>query len=312
MHAADVARIVSGLLDYRTNDLVDGDGRALGEVSSPRYDPARTELVACPYADARRGQPMNLSALRQLAAPWPALPSTVRALAGPAPTVHRTWWVSLAGTVAPLLVDGPVPVGLSALYKTSLGLSQVTASLLLAEDGVADAPFAELGDDAAFFAFLDDGRWLVGQQQVCAGTAPQIREIARALAGGPPLGGPILAPLDTPSIAALVDLAAAVVGLQAACIGAVYAAVRRGADDGLSGTPAEAWLARTPPWLRAWAAVPNRPPDQVRRLYPTGGTPDVVERFLAGGPATAGVLAERFDVAIRALCAQPDRAAPGI
>ena len=42
----------------------------------------------------------------------------------------------------------PIPVALAALYKTSLGLSQVTAALLLADDGVADAPLAELGDGA--------------------------------------------------------------------------------------------------------------------------------------------------------------------
>ena len=308
----EAERIVSGLLAYRTNDLVDRDGRALGEVSSPRYDAQRTELVACPYPDGRRGQPMNLSALRQLAAPWPALLSTVRSLVGAEPTVHRVWWASLAGTAAPLLVDGPVPVGLSALYKASLGLSQVTSSLLLADDGVADVPFAELGDDASFFAFLDAGNWLVGQQQVCAGAAPQIREVARALAGGPPLRGPILAPLDAPSTGEIVDLAATLVGLQAACVCAVRAAVRRGAGEGLAGTPVEAWLGRTPPWLRALAAVPNRPPEQVRRLYPTGAIPDVVARFLEEGPASAGVLVERFDAAIRTLLDQPERADFGI
>ena len=49
------------------------DGRALGEISSLRYDPDRTEVVACPYADGRRGLPMNLSALRQLTGHWPAI-----------------------------------------------------------------------------------------------------------------------------------------------------------------------------------------------------------------------------------------------
>lgn len=294
----DVARIVDGLLGHHTNDLRDVDGRALGEVSSPHYDPDRTELVACPYADGRRGKPMNLSALRQLTVPWPALLATVRHLAGPRPTVHRAWWVSVAAITAPLLVDEPVPVGLSALYKTALGLSQVTSSLLLADDGVADAPFAALGDPQAFFAFLDQGRWLHGQLQVCAGSAPQIEQMADALAGGPPLAGEVLAPFTDPWFA---DLAAAVVGLQAAYVAAVYQAVRRGDGAGLAGTPAERWLERVPPWLRALLAVPNRPPEHVRRFYPEGCTPAPIERFLAAGPASAGALAVRFADAVAGL-----------
>lgn len=302
-------RIVAGLLGYETNDRLDGDGRPLGEISSPLYDPQRTEVVACPYADGRRGRPMNLSALRQLAEPWPAILATVRHLAGPAPTVHRVWWTSLAGTAAPLLVDGPVPVAISALYKAALGLSQVTSSLLLAADGVADTPFAALGDERAFFAFLDEGQWLHGQQQVCAGSAPQIREMAAALAGGPPLAGAILAPFADPGFA---DLAAEVVGVQAVYVASVTRAVRRGDGRGLQGTPAEAWMGRVPPWLRALASVPDRPPEHVRRWYPAGATPASVERFLAGGPASAGALAERFEDAIRTLAeAQTARAAFG-
>ena len=86
--------------------------------------------------------------------------------------------------------------------------------------------------------------------------------------------------------------------LQAAYLAAVYQAVRAGRADGLAGTPGEQWLSRVPPWLRAVLAVPNRPPEHARRLFPSGAAPRSVERFLDAGPGSAGELAARFSAAI--------------
>lgn len=255
-----LTELVEGLRTYRANRLVDADGRPLGEVSSPRWDPDRTEVVACPYPDRRAGRPMNRTALRQVSPVWPELLATFRALAGPSPTVHRAWRAALVGLSAPLLVPEPVPVVLSALYKTSLGLSQVTTDLLLAEDGVADAPFASLGDGEAFFDALDRGGWLLGQVQVCAGTRAMFVQLGEALAGAP--GEARLTPAlpdDPERIADVAALALADHALDAL---------------GAPGSP-------LPPWLRALVAVPDRPLAHVRRLFPTGATPPAIERRLA-------------------------------
>ena len=234
---------------------------------------------------------MNLTALRQLTAAWPALLGTVQALAGPDPTVHRAWRAAVACTSAPLLRPGPVPVAVGGLYKTALGLTQATTALLLADDGVADTPLAQLGGPDAFFAWLDDGGWLLGQVQVCAGSAPMIASMFRALCGeGAP--GPGL-DLDPPAL--WVDAACATVGLQVAYLAAAYGAVRRGQDAGIADTPAGTWLRAPPPWLRAVLAVPNRPPEHARRLFPAGRVPDVVTGFLDAGPADARTLHARFE-----------------
>ncbi|MEZ4241124.1 MAG: hypothetical protein R3F59_34185 [Myxococcota bacterium] len=205
--------LVRGLCDARALSLRDAEGRPLGEVSAPGYDEVPTEVVACPYADGRRGQPMNVTALRQLTGAWPALLGTVRTLSGPSPTAHRAWRTAVACTAAPLLVAEPVPVPLAALFKTALGLSQVTTALLLAADGVADTPLAALGTPAEAFDTLDRDGWLQGQLQVCAGSRPMIEQMWRALGGASDE-----APCDAFPWGDWLDEAAALVGLQVALL----------------------------------------------------------------------------------------------
>lgn len=238
---------------------MDEDGRPLGELSSPHYDRVHTVVVACPYPDARRGLPMNDSALRQIAPVWPAIVATIRALVGASPTVHQAWRVALVGISAPLLVEEPVPRLLSAFYKTSLGLSQITTRLLLAEEGVADAPFATLGDGDAFFAALDAHRWLHGQVQVCAGTRAMFVQLGDALCGRP--GPSALGPELAFDCVALADLAAEVVAGQVRALGAIQDARRAGEDRPLPHV--------LPPWLRAAAGIPGLTAAHAERLFPT-------------------------------------------
>lgn len=244
---------------YRANGLLDEDGRPLGELASPLYPQVVTEVVPCPYPDARHGWPMNASALRQIAPLWPAIVASVRALAGPAPTVHQAWRVALVGIAAPLLVEEPVPRLVSAFYKTSLGLSQITTRLLLTEEGVATVPFADLGDGATFFESLDANRWLHGQVQVCAGTRAMFVALGDALAGrpGPATLAPALAALDCAQVA---DGAAAVVVAQVRALGEIQDARRAGAE-----VPLPEGL---PPWLRAAAGIPGLSAAHAARLSP--------------------------------------------
>ncbi|MEQ1565274.1 MAG: hypothetical protein ABMA64_06520 [Myxococcota bacterium] len=270
-----------GLVDARAVDWLDVDGRPLGEVASARYDPAATRVVACPYPDRRRGLPMNASALGQVGPVWSATLAAVRALAEAlraaahreAPTVHDAWLIALAGISGPLRTGEPVPVATSALYKTSLGLSQITTHLLLAGDGVADTPFAELGSGAAWFDALDQGGWLLGAAQVCAGTRAMFVELGDALAGRAPLAGAPSAPgldLDTARVAAGTVAGHAVELLH------VDRARRAGKPFG---------AVSLPPWLRSLRSIPDRDPAEMLRLFPTGAAPPSVEWAIAHPPA---------------------------
>lgn len=232
---------------------------------------------------------MNRSALRQLGPCWPDVLALARFLAGPGPTVHGVFAAALTATAIPhAWPTDPVPRMLSVLYKSSLGMSQITAGLLLADDGVADAPFASLGDDAAFFRFLDDGRWLVGRDQACAGPEALIRELFRAVAMSPePARRPPV--LDGLDVDGLRSVAVDVAGRQALALLGTTECLAHGVRGGLEGSIADGWLAGScPAWMRTVLATPGRRPEHVRRLFPEGACPPALERLLREPPATPG------------------------
>lgn len=278
----------------------------MGEIGSPLYDPDTTELRTCPYADARRGLPMNQTALRQLSSCWTEVCAAAGWLAGPTGTAHRAWWAALAGTAAPAAharrhPGAPIPRVLSSLYKASLGFSQVLTATLLADDHVADTPLTQLGDAGAFFSVLDQGRWLVGAEQVCAGPAPMIQELYTVLAGqrahSPP---PELTALGDP--AAYADPWTAWVGVQVAFLGAVRQIIARGE------APADALerhLRPRIPCLRAALSVPGRRAEHARRLFPEGAAPEVLEAFLAAGDAPLQELIALRDRLLHQALARP-------
>lgn len=278
--------LVDGLLNFGAASLMDEDGRPVAEVASSAYPTVTTDLVVCPYADVRAGGMMNRSALRQMSAVWPELMGCFSALAGPEPTVGRAWAAAVTGISLPLVAAGPVPRLTAAVFKASLGLSQVFSAMLLSDDGVADAPLTALGDAAGFFAALDQGRWLVGADQVCAGSKPMIEQVFTAMTTGSSTPCP-------PEVLVLIErvgvLPPQVVGLHVAHLCALQRAARSG--DG------EAPVA-THPWLRAVFAVPNRPPAHARRLFERGKVPASVEDYLRVVPATRPVLDANFASAV--------------
>ena len=238
-------------------------------------------MVSCPYADVRKGAPMNRSALQQMAITWPALLASMGALAGPAPTVGRAWAAAVTGTALPLVAPSPVPRLTAALFKASLGLSQVFSAMCLSTPGVASLPLAALGNPRDFFAALDQGRWLVGAEQVCAGSQPMIEEAFAALCGG---GG--LAPAEVDALVRQVgSVPPTVVGLHVAYLAASARAARAG--DGEA-------PAAPHPWLRAVFAVPNRAPDHALRLFADGEAPPAVTRFLARGTGCRAEIDDAF------------------
>lgn len=276
--------VARAVVEFQAQLLVDVDGRPVAEVGSPLYASTATEVEACPYHDARKGQPMNKSALKQVGSVWPGVLATLSHLAGPRPTVHRAWVAAVTGIAMPSAFEDRVPRVVSATFKASLGLSQIFTSLLLGDDGVADAPLGALGTGKDFFQVLDQGRWLFGDVQVCAGTEPMIVSAMDILAGDGETGE---VPREVTARARLVELAPVAVALHAAHLAACQELAREG-----RGEPVKEEL---PPWLRALFAVPVRPPEHVRRLFPAGAVPEAVERYLAAPRTDQDGLLEAFD-----------------
>jgi hypothetical protein len=115
---------------------------------------------------------------------------------------------------------------LAALYKVTIGFSELLAALLLDETIDADGTIAE---EDVLFAWLEARPFLIGQRQVCAGTRSQIMAVWRALReNGEPT--PMVdwnAPWVVPAIDALIELAA----LAASAAGAARAYVMNGTLD---------------------------------------------------------------------------------
>ena len=287
-----MSSIVHGLLTFSVRSLLDVDGRPVAEVASPLYDDAAADLGACPYADARAGGRMNRAALRQLAAVWPDLLAGLSALAGPEPTVGQAWAAAVTGITLPLVGAQPVPRLTASLFKACLGLSQVCSALLLTADGVAEAPLVSLGDASAFFAALDTGRWLIGVEQVCAGSRPMIEDAFDALAGA--RTGPCPEELAV-AMAAVGGAPPQIVGLHVAHLLSLQAAARQG-----DGPPVRADY----PWLRAVFSVPNRPPEHALRLYAPGAAPACVRRYLAAPDRGRVALEAAFAVELRRIGAR--------
>lgn len=258
----DIARRI---VDFSARDLVDEDGRPVAEVASALYRDADTDLPACPYADGRAGRPMNRSALRQMTACWPELLRTIAGLGGG--TVHGAWVAAARGVALPLSAGTPVPRVASCVFKASLGLSQVFSAMLLQDASVAARPLRSLGDGESFFLALDQGEWLHGDTQVCAGTKPMIVAIFDALADGAP-----------PSL-----------GIPEQAVALAAARVARRNELGLP-------IGEVPPWLRAVLAVPGRDPADVRRLFPEGQSPASLEGYLVAADEDAA-----FEAALREL-----------
>ncbi len=172
-------------------DLLDEDGRPLGEKASLKYPTDATRVVTCPYAGARQGGVMNVSALAQITAHWPQVLAVLRTEG----TVLSAWRATVAALVAPVRFalehpGQPIPGVLSAVYKTCLGYNQVLLHVLLSGD-VAALPLSDLGDADSFLGLLDAGRFLVGSEQVCAGPPHMLRTSFNTLKA---VGEPVVDP----------------------------------------------------------------------------------------------------------------------
>lgn len=287
------AQLAYSLVEFSARDLLDVDDRPVAEVASPLYPNVPTELARCPYPDTRLGGSMNRSALRQMTTCWPDVLDAFGALAGPEPTVHRAWAVAVTGISLPLLVPQPTSRLVASFFKASLGLSQIFGSMLLSDEAVADTPLTALGDGDAFFAALDQGRWLIGADQVCAGTPAMFVAVFNAMVSQKITPHPDEL---SESVQRAGQIPTTAVGLHAAYLLACQQAAREG-----EGAPITEGIH---PWLRAIFAAPNRPVQEVLQLYGSNNVPPAVGRFVALRHPNRAALKDSFEAELLGLNAE--------
>jgi hypothetical protein len=288
--------VIEDWLGYRFRDWLDAEGRPLGEIGSTHY-PAVTPTAPCPYAGVRKGNPMNLGALKQVRAHWETNLATLTSLRGD--TVADALRAVTIAVSAPLaFAVRPVPVVLAAVHKANLGYQQTLVSLLLDSPGLAAQPARELPDGSTLLAALEEGHWLQGTVQACAGAPADIALAWEVITGRADRPGE---PLKIPEtgIYAWLGLEIALVLRTAELLHAGVRPEAYGtADPPVDRWPlgARLWKGQRGPWLIGATARAGRSAESARQLY--ADAPRALDTFLAKSCATHEALEAAFRAAL--------------
>lgn len=170
-------------------DVLDTEGRPLGErrASPPAKVGVEIELRPCPYSDARRGQPMNLSALKQVMAHWDDVVGDIQ-------TFHRQLPATLHGRFRFLaLVADQLARPAAFLLEVGDPRARVPAARAVAHKlaagffGAANGQLPELSGGSPrarteqLLAEVFDRELLFGASEVCAGPLNLIERASVAL-----------------------------------------------------------------------------------------------------------------------------------
>ncbi len=191
-----------------TRDVRDDEGRPLGEgkASPEQRRDVPMDLRPCPYADSRQhhGKPMNVSALKQMLAHWPALLGGIaflRALYRETARQERLRLIDVwrLGRLTTSLAefaclrawmpcgDGKLPAAVAVLYKAPLGVSLTAGAMW--SDGAARFDALVSGDE--LYEYADRFGHFIGADQVCAGPVALVKEVLGLLVdGNGPAGDP--------------------------------------------------------------------------------------------------------------------------
>jgi hypothetical protein len=200
------ARDAFGLLDWimsrQVHEYRDVAGRPVGEGRAAAFRDVPTEMQSCPYAGSRHhhARPMNVSALRNMLPVWDDtltmlswLGRRYRAWSGKEVVTYDD--LSLVVSAGVFLADflvlrrhrplgsGDIPLLISSLYKACLGF-QLATFLGALQQRFADedpVPPPSLPDAAAFYASLETHELLIGESEVCSGSAAMIMQAYDAI-----------------------------------------------------------------------------------------------------------------------------------
>lgn len=297
--------VLAAVLNDEVRHALDVAGRPLGEqASAGSYAASERWERACPFSDGRRSanKPINAAALAQVGRCWPDLLQCLGARVaayvpvGRLPSLHQAWCACSDATLlaahehlSPGAAGRPIPEVLSALYKTTLGFSDVLPALLVAGRVAPGDPLVDAYSPDAFFELLDQEGWLIGTQQVCAGSRPMILEAYRTLCRAPATP----ATTTTASFDAFAEACRELFLLAAMMVAAAREVVARGGLGEVPGfgdrpdrVPFEAWptcarLLQTSRarYVRLVRSRPSVGPADVARLYTRGGLPESVAVF---------------------------------
>lgn len=300
MIARSPRELATWLLGPDHLDALDEEGRPLGEVASRRYAEAPRREAVRRFGDARdeTGLPCNLAALGQLRRSWPTLLHALSAYEADRPaTAARALRRAMAGTLlAPTRsLSGAIDREAAALFKVSLGYSELLAAALMEGELDADAP---LPGPHHLCALLASRPWLIGEAQVCAGSRKQIAEAWAALGADAREPSGVL---GWHALSPVVDAALELSALSAVAAGAARVHVAHGArEDGRSACVALLSDDQAPRFVRALGQIADGGPLHPTLLFAADHVPASVRALIESLPAPGALAAfARIDEAWR-------------
>jgi hypothetical protein len=197
--ARDALGVLDWIMSRRVHEYLDVAGRPVGEGRAAAFRNVPTEMQSCPYAGSRHrhARPMNVSALRNILPGWDHILTMLSWLSHR----YRAWSrkevttyddLSLVVSAGVFLADflvlrrhqplgsGAIPLLISGLYKACLGF-QLASFLGAIRERFADEEPAPLPDAAGFYAYLEAHELLIGEAEVCSGSAAMIMQAYDAI-----------------------------------------------------------------------------------------------------------------------------------
>jgi hypothetical protein len=198
----DAFQVLDWIMSRHVHEYLDVAGRPVGEGRAAAYQHVQTEMQLCPYAGSRHhhAKPMNVSALRNIMPVWGEILTMLSWLGQRYRARHQTDItsydeLSLVTSAGVFLMDflvlrrhkplrsGEVPVLMSGLYKVCLGFQLATFLGSMRERFTAEPAPPQLPDAAGFHDYLEANELLIGEAEVCSGSAAMIMEAYDAMTG---------------------------------------------------------------------------------------------------------------------------------
>lgn len=203
--ASNKAALFSWLLNRDIHEFLDTDGRPIGEGRSAAYAQVETEFKTCPYPGSRHHHefPMNASALGSISPEWQQIllllgELSQRYQAYQGTSVNTFYDLALVSGTGVFLSDymalrhtDPLaskefPVLLTGLYKVCLGFQQATFLAMMNDQFKDSESERQLPDANGFYQHVEAHELLIGDGEVCGGSAVMIRRAYETMRGKHP------------------------------------------------------------------------------------------------------------------------------
>jgi hypothetical protein len=198
--AKDAFQVLDWIMSRHVHEYLDVAGRPIGEGRAAAFQSVSTEMQSCPYAGSRHhhSKPMNVSALRNIMPVWNEILTMLSWLS----QRYRAWRkkeitsfddLSLVTSAGVFLADflvlrqhhplqsHDIPLLISGLYKACLGFQLATFLGSMKERFAGDLTTTPLPDSAEFYDYLEAHELLIGDAEVCSGSAAMIMEAYDAI-----------------------------------------------------------------------------------------------------------------------------------